>query len=426
MKPYRSASAFQWLFSLEYPFFFVSMGIYSTLFVIFVLVFVLTRDHDAIIALGIIFHVWGWGIWAFQLWVLIRKKFWAIGSRLFAIPTFLYLATVYQFTMVYAIARDRSSDTFIGAEGDLTRIEIIGILAFLANETIGSLGTGSIFGNTSEFSGPFLIALNSIAAWVLVAFIFSVVVVAFDEKVEKRIDEEIEINGTPVTETRFYKKYNQWLYYTKKGKRISYVLSLEYPYFLVSVPAYFVLSFLPFILVFSLTNNSPAIIALGVINLVWSVTIWAYQLFLILSLSFKKIDITVLSSPAWLFLVNLVAFAVIYSVIRHEDADAFVGFFGNFSNISIFGIASFLSSETSTGLGTGATFANTTTWVPFLMVSINSIMFLVLNTVLLSSVIVVFSPHARLSKMVKGVKSSMTKTKRSQKGGSKFSLLRRF
>ena len=389
------------LFSLEYPFFLSSVTIYSIFFIIYCLVFTLSENSDAIIALGIIFFFWGWAIWAYQLYVLITKSFLKLGARLFSIPTFLWIVTVYQFTMIYSVARDRSSDVFVGIIGDFSRISIIGLCSFLAVETNPGLGTGSVFANTSEPWGPLTIALNSITGWVLIGFISSIVVITFDVVVEERIRIEKMMKKSEKYRKLFYKKYNQWLYTTTKGKLISYALSFEYPYFLVSVPAYFALAAIPFTIVFSLTKNSPAIVTLGVVNMIWGAILWGYQLYLLLTLSFRRINITVLTAPAWLFFINLIGFGIIYSTIRNEDSDAFIGLIGGFSQVALLGLSEFLSSETSTGLGTGATYANNTTWVPFLMVATNSVFFTVLSAFFLSTILVVFSPHLRKYKMKK-------------------------
>lgn len=402
--PKKLVNKLTWLYSLEYPYFLVSVPIHTIMFITYALTFTLTSNHEAIMALSLLTFLYGWGFWIYQLYVIITQSYYRNGTRLFSIPTFLYITSLYQYTCIYSLAWDRSNDVFIGMDGNFSKISILGLSAFLYVETNGSLGTGSIFGNTSEVWGMFLIALNSISAWVYWILVVAVIIGIYDDKVEERLKVE-EVNGGRTIETivkanisnpKFYYKYNQWLYYTRPGRVISYCLSLEYPFFLTSAGGYFLLSFLPFCLIFSLTNNSPAIITFGIINVVWGSALWAYQLYLLLTLSYKRINVTVLSSPALLFLINLTAFTTIYATIRHEDPDAFIGFMGGFSNISILGLGGFLSSETSTGLGTGATFANNTTWVPFLMVAINSIFFNVLGSVNISTLMVVFSPHGRL------------------------------
>jgi hypothetical protein len=405
--PKKFVNNLTWMYSLEYPYFLCSVPAYSLSFIIYALVFTLTDNHDAIAALAIPFHLYGWGFWIYQLYVIITQSYHRKGSRLFSIPILLYITSLYQFVYIYTLSWDRSNDVFIGMEGNFSRISILGLSTFLYVETNGSLGTGSIFGNTGEVWGMFTIALNSIAAWVYWVLVVAVIISIFDDKIEERLklEEEAMTNGKNMIGkgSLFYSKYNQWLYHTRTGRILSYCLSLEYPYFITSVSAYLLLSFLPFTLIFSLTHNSPAIITFGVINVVWASTLWSYQLYLLLTLSYKRTDVTVLSSPAFLFLINWLAFAIIYSVIRHEDPNAFIGFIGEFSNVSIEGLGLFLSSETSTGLGTGATFANNTGWVAFLMVAINSIFFTVLGSVNISTLMVVFSPHGRLlrSKMEK-------------------------
>ena len=100
------------------------------------------------------------------------------------------------------------------------------------------------------------------------------------------------MRGSP----EFYKAYNQWLYKTPLGIFISYSLSLEYPYFFTSVGVPVIGVFLPFILILSLTQNTAAIIALGVVFYVWCMVIWIYNIYLLLTVSFREISVRILDS----------------------------------------------------------------------------------------------------------------------------------
>ena len=99
-------------------------------------------------------------------------------------------------------------------------------------------------------------------------------------------------------------------------------------------------------------------------------------------------------------------YSAIYSVVRYQIDDAFEGMIGDFDGISIYRLSLFLSTETSTGLGTGAIFANNVSWIPFFLVAINSVQLIVASSFAWSSLVIVLRP----SEYIPSLKNYMEQT----------------
>lgn len=189
------------------------------------------------------------------------------------------------------------------------------------------------------------------------------------------------------TITEFESKHSQWLYTTGFGKFLTYTLSLEWPYFISTMTIQSVF-FLIFTFLFVFVDDLTPSIVFGIIFYVYNWLIWAYAIYTLIKVAYRRLDINVLTVAAWLYLITIQQSGVIYCVIRVLDTDAFVGILGNFSRSSIFGLCHFLAVETIAGLGTGAIFANNTTQTGFWFIALNSVQSIVLLQLVIATLVI--------------------------------------
>ena len=161
-----------YLFSLEYPFIIISVPIFLVMLGIYMLIFVFSNSKDAIISFGLIYYFWLWGIWIFQLYILITKNYYRRGISTMSIPVFLYIVTVIQSGIIYSITRNRNFNAFVGMDENFSQISIFGLSIFLAIETIPGLGTGSIFPGLAQYNAFLGVGLNSLQGSALLILIF--------------------------------------------------------------------------------------------------------------------------------------------------------------------------------------------------------------------------------------------------------------
>ena len=185
-------------------------------------------------------------------------------------------------------------------------------------------------------------------------------------------------------------KHHQWLYTTILGKILSYLLSLEWPY-LASTMAFQSVVYFVFCMLFIFVDDPTAAITFGIFFYVWCWIIWIYQIFTLVTVAYRRLDINVLTVAALLYFITIQQYGVIYSVVRVLDPDAFVGMQGGFSRASILGLGHFLAVETIAGLGTGAIFANNTTQSGFWFVGLNSVKSIVLLQLVVATLVFVLS-----------------------------------
>jgi len=188
----------------------------------------------------------------------------------------------------------------------------------------------------------------------------------------------------------FEQEHDQWLYTTIWGKILTYMFSLEWPY-LISTMVIQSVVYLIFCLLFVFVEDTTPSIVFGIFFYVWNWIIWGYQIFTLVKVAYRRLDINVLTVASLLYLVTIQQYGVIYSVVRVMDPDSFVGMLGNFSRSSILGLGHFLAVETIAGLGTGAIFANNTTQSGFWFVGLNSVKSIVLLQLVVATLVFVLS-----------------------------------
>lgn len=374
------------LSSLEYPYFFFSMNFILVFFLVFYVTYVYSDSNALSFTIGILFCSWVIFMWGYQIYIFATLSYYKVNTKILTIGIFLYICTILENGVLYAIIRRTNQNVFVGLETDLSDSEIIWAGCFLSGETIAGLGTGAIFPNNISPYGFLVVGINSIQGYVLLPLFFSTLAIIFQKRMKTRIEEEETKGNTQY----FYRKYYQWMYYGKLGRIVGIIFSLEFPFFFGPVIISSVL-WLIFFLVFLYTDNEGAIISLGTIFYVWVWGLWAFQLFILITQSYYKVNSHIISIFAFLFSLTLLQNTVTYSVIRFLNPGAFSGMIGDFSKLSIFGLCMFLAVETSTGLGTGAIFAFPVTPWSYLLILLNSMQYIIASSFLLVVFLLVFN-----------------------------------
>lgn len=381
---------FSYILSLEFPYAIGTLSIWTVLFIIFSFLFCLTDSTIAILVVGFITYAWFWVIWVYQLYILITISYRRLNISVLTVGVFMYISTILQNGVLYSMIRYLHEEAFFGMMGDFSRISILGLSVFLAIETDAGLGTGAVFANFNQVYGFPGIAINSLQGIILLQFIIATLVVVVDDSIEERSAIKKKIERNPTEKRKYVAKYNRWLYEDTYGRVLSHMFSLEYPYFITSVPLAIVFLLIYFF-VFTFTENTGAIFALSAIAYTWVGFIWIFQMYIFATISFSEVNVKIMSVPAWLYFLSIFQNASVYSAIRFSIEDAFTGMEGDFSNLSIYGLSWFLAIETIAGLGTGTIFCNPVFFLQYLVLAFNSIQFIVILSVFLAVLLIVFT-----------------------------------
>jgi hypothetical protein len=162
-----------------------TLALFGVLFGLWLLLFVLDVTLWIVLLLAALVNAHAVGVWGYFVWQFVRPRARILAPVTLIRPVLLFLVTVLAMSALHASILRADPASYAGIPPGTNAWGEWGVGAFLAIETMATLGSGTIPARTAPSLAA--VAYNCIASLAYSLFAFGLVMVVFAETLARRL-----------------------------------------------------------------------------------------------------------------------------------------------------------------------------------------------------------------------------------------------